>query len=356
MVGYVLLLAKEESITGLRKAIMPLSMCGVVLGAYGFGRHLALEGIGHSPFQIGMVPLVLTWPSLLWFYVGHLVWPVGLSVLYDRLPVLHADGRHFWLPLLGIVALTVVVAAMVRKDQRRLTLFAAILFMAPLLPAFILPAILPADYAHDRYLYLPCFGFALLVGIVLKKSRWETQARVPVLATIAIVLGLSAATSAQMIYWANDLLLFDRATRISPGNLTAFDNLAQALVVRGRSNEAVSIFRQVLHVDPNNWPALYNLGLSDFLAGNYQEAEGYLRRATDDNTSDSDTAALLADTLNHVGKYAEAEVEIRRALALRPNKLGYRKVLATALEGQGKVSEARKEIRPEMESIPSTSQ
>jgi protein O-mannosyl-transferase len=354
-VGYLLLLGKETSGgRRLRGAVLPLLMYGVVFGAYWVGRHLALQGIGHSPFQLGLAPLILTWPSLLWFYLGHLVWPVGLSVLYDRLPVLHADWRHFWMPLLGTVTLIMAVTAVIRKEQRRLALFAAILFLAPLMPAFVLPAILPTDYAHDRYLYLPCFGFALLVGIVLKRLQPETQVRnlAPVLATVAIVIGLSAATSAQMLYWANDLLLFDRATKISPGNLTAFDNLGQALLVRGKPNEAVSIFRQVLQVDPNNWLALYNLGLNDFQAGHYAEAEGYLVRAADARISDSDVAALLADTLNHEGKFAQAEVEIRRALTLRPNKFGYRKVLAEALDGQGKVLEARQEIRAEVQSHP----
>lgn len=354
VLGCALFLEEGSLAHRLRGVLPPLSLYAAVFIAYWLLRHSALQGIGHSEFQLGVVPLLLTWPSLLWFYIRHLCWPVGLSVLYDRLPVVHPDWQHFWMPLLGIVTLTAFVGAVVRRGQRRLALFAALLFGVPLIPAFILPAIFPTDYAHDRYLYLPCLGFALLVGLTLQRLEpasysWKT---VPVLATIAIVIGLSAATSAQMIYWANDLLLFDRATRISPGNLTAFNNLAQALVIRGRTDDAIEIFQQVLRADPDNWPALYNLGLNNFLAGKYAEAEDMLSRAAKAHPDDADTAALLADTLNHEHKFELAEVRIRRALALRPNKPGYRKVLAEALNGEGRVSEARKEIRDEVESHP----
>jgi tetratricopeptide (TPR) repeat protein len=306
--------------------------------------------VGHSAVQLGVVPLLLTWPSLAWFYVSHLLWPLGLSVLYDRLPVLHADWRHFWQPLLAVSVVFVAVVISLRREQRRLGVFAALLVLAPLAPALVLPALFPTDYAHDRYLYLPCLGFALLVGIVLQRIRRYPRARM--VAALAIVIAFSVATSAQIVYWANDLLLFDRATKIAPGNLSAFNNLANALIDRGRTDQAVSIFRQILQADPNNWPALYNLGLYDFQNAHYAEAEDLLRRASAERADDSDALALFADTLNHEGKYAEAESAIRRALLLRPNKPGYRRVLAEALYGEGDCLQALDQIRAEVEAYP----
>ena len=82
-----------------------------------------------------------------------------------------------------------------------------------------------------------------------------------------------------MIYWANDLLLFDRATRTAPGYLPAFVSLGDALAARGRMPEAKRVFEQVLKADPNNSSALFSLGLSSFLDGNNVDCERYLSRA-----------------------------------------------------------------------------
>ena len=347
---YVLLFRHPRP-RGYGRFVLPLMFYTGIVVLYWVARRSALQGVGHSEFEIGVGSLLLTWPSLLWFYIGHLCWPVGLSILYDRLPVLHPDGRHFWLPLLAIAAVIIVVTAVLRRRDRRPAAFALFLFALPLAPAFILPALFPTDYGHDRYLYLPCLGFAMLVGILIERTL-STKKSARWLALGALVVGFSVATSAQIIYWANDLLLFDRATEIAPGNLNAYNNLANALIDRGRTDEAVSIFRQMLQADPNNWQALYNLGLHYFMTNNYPEAEGYLRRASAVHATDADTFALLADVLNHQEKYADSEAAIRRALVLRPDKAGYRKVLAIALDGQGRRSEALEQIRAEVNAHP----
>jgi tetratricopeptide (TPR) repeat protein len=245
----------------------------------------------------------------------------------------------------------------IRRDPTRHLLFGVFLFVLPLVPAFVFPALDPADYAHDRYLYLPCLGFALVVAIGLRTLGKKMANRFSFrhagwVFTIAVVIALSVATSAQMIYWANDLLLFDRATRIAPANLLAFGGLGKALVVRGRRNEAGFVFQQILKADPNDWGALYNLGLYECQNGNYRESEQYLSRAANVNIVDSDTLALLAEDRNHLGEFAQAEMAIRRALELRPNKPGYRRVLAESLAGEGKIEHAMEAARAELQAHP----
>jgi 4-amino-4-deoxy-L-arabinose transferase-like glycosyltransferase len=346
----------ENRRSGFQNAGIVSLLYGIVFAGYWVARNSALAGVSHSRWEIGLGTLLATCPSLLWFYIAHSVWPVGLSIFYDRPPVLHADWLHFWLPLFGLAAVVTAVVLAIPRHQRRTGAFAATIFLVPLVPAFVLPALVPTDFAHDRYLYLSCLGVAWLIGIMVRRIKASsTGSRLlsaELLVIVAIVLGLSAATSAQIVYWANDLLLFDRATRIAPGNVTAFTNLGQALLRRGQTKEAISIFREVAQADPHNWAVLYNLGLYDFLNGNYAEAEGYLTRATTLSTADSDTFALLGDVLNREGKFTEAEAAARSALALRPNKAGYRRTLAEALYGEGRRSQALEQIRAEIAAHP----
>lgn len=339
----------------LRGSMLPLAMYALVFAIYWTGRHAALAGINHSRWQINLTTLLATWPSLLWFYVEHSLWPAGLSIFYDQPPVFQANWPRFWMPLLAIAIAIVALAVAIPKTSRRTGAFATALFLVPLMPAFVLPALVPTDYAHDRYLYLSCLGFAWLIAELLSRiqaASVDKRAWARLTATVTIVIALSAAASAQIVYFANDLLLFDRATRIAPGNLTGFSSLAKALLERDRTAEAMSIFRQIIQVDRNNWPALYNLSLFDFQNGNYSEAETYLRRATDLNTTDADSFALLADVLNHQAKFVDAEQAIRHALTLRPSKPGYRTVLARSLYGEGRQSEAMEQIRAELQAHP----
>ena len=355
VVGYVVLFPRGQGRS--QTTFLALAMYAAVAVAYWMARHAALLGINHSEVEIGATTLLLTWPSLLWFYLKHLLWPLGLSIMYDRPPVFHADGAHFWKPLLACAVVTLAITAGIQRQQRRRAVFALLLFLLPLGPAFFLPALFPTDYAHDRYLYLSCLGFAWLLAMILQRLKTNSRyglglVSARALATITIVICLVAATSAQVVYWANDVLLFDRATRIAPGNVRAFDGLAHAVLLRGRVKEAMFAFQQVLKADPQNWQALYNLGLNDFLNGNYVGAERYLRTAAQAKPNDADTWALLADSFNHLGKFGEAEPAIEHALALRPSKPGYRMVLATSLDGQGKVDEAIRELTPEVKAHP----
>jgi tetratricopeptide (TPR) repeat protein len=277
------------------------------------------------------------------------VWPTGLGIFYDIYPVTHPTMTRFWLPLAGVLVILIVMVAAWLRTRDRLLLIAALLFVLPILPAFVFPALVPTDFAHDRYLYFPCLGFAIVIGLLIQRFR-KSAAQWVIVAVI--VVALSVASLSQMVYWANNLLLFDRATKTAPGNMVGFDSLGEALAVRGRMNDATYVFDQVIKRDPNNWIALYNLGLSNFLEGNNQKTEGYLTRATQLYSLDGDSLAILAEAQLRQRKFSQSEDSIERAIHTKPYKPGYRRVLALALEGQGKAEEARAAAEEELKLSP----
>lgn len=333
------------------KRAMPFAWFGLVFVGYWMGRNFALAGVTHSHSFLSAWTLVLTWPSLLWFYLRHLLWPVGMSTYYGEVPVLQVSWSRFWWPLIADSIAAAVVVILARQSNWRRVLFAVAILLLPLAPAFYFPTLAPTDYPHDRYLYLSCLGFAMLVAMALEtigtKSRKGAFA-----AGIAIVLGFSVAVSAQMIYWSSDLLLFSRATQIAPYNLLSYNGLAGALARAGRNREAVVAFEQVLKLDPNNREALYNIGVYHFLQQDYSAAEPPLVRAVEFDGNDSESLVLLADTLNHEQRYREAEPLVRHAMELRPNDPNARRVLAETLAGEGKIAEAMQVGQAELEMHP----
>ncbi len=344
VLGYVLLIGRREGARWaevIRRIAVPFGMYILIFALYWTGRNHALAGVTHSRVQIGVVPLLMTWPPLFLFYVKHLVWPVGLSIFYGTNIVSHAEWSRFWLPLVADVVLIASAATWLVRTGSKILAFAFLLLLVPLAPAFVFPSIFPVDFAHDRYLYLPCLGFAIVVGIALRETGTRLRShRLPIAAAGVVVVLLSVASAIQMVYWANNVLLFDRATRIAPAFVPGYNALGEALATRGRMKEARFVMQQVVKADPQNPQALFNLGLGSFLDGNYTEAEQYLSRAASLNRGDSDTFGLLAESRIRLGKFAEAESDIRQAIRLKSYKPGYHRVLALSLEGQGKLSEA----------------
>ena len=72
----------------------------LLTAAYVAARTVALRGFSHPAAQIGWLTVVLTWPSLLLFYLKLLVWPVGLSPFYGLQFVTHPTMRNTFLPVI----------------------------------------------------------------------------------------------------------------------------------------------------------------------------------------------------------------------------------------------------------------
>lgn len=356
VLAYVAIFGKRDGNTWqwtASRVAWPLFAYALVFLLYWIGRNSALAGVTHSRVQVGLGSLLLTWPSLLLFYVKHLVWPTGLSVFYGTTIVMQATWARFWLPLIEIGLLLGLLFAIFIRTRSKLLAFAVLLLMVPLAPAFIFPAIYPIDFAHDRYLYLPCLGFAILIGMLIRYAGNRLHSnRIQIAVAAVLTVLFSTAATIEMVYWANDVVLFARATRIAPGYVPGYSALGGALAARGRTKEAMFVLQQVIKADPRNSQALFNLGLGSFLDGDYPQAEQYLSRAAVAKSSDADTFALLAESRIHMGKFADAESDIRQAIAIKRYKPGYERVLALSLEGQGKFDAALKAAENEARQNP----
>ncbi|HVZ16371.1 MAG TPA: tetratricopeptide repeat protein [Terriglobales bacterium] len=352
---YVFLFSSE--IRRVRKAAILTFPFLVLTALYLIARHSVLHEFSHVYLPISSRDALVALPSLIYFYGKHLLWPVGLSVIYDASPITNLQWTNFWGPAVTILLVVICGAAYLWRSRDRISAFAFVLLVVPLLPALNIRVLEPGNFLHDRYLFLPSAGFALLIARQIRRLRFGESrvfgiSGIQVALMATLMLAGAYATASQQIYWANDVLLFSRATTVAPANETAFNNLGTALAAHGRKNEAILAFQQVIKRNPHAWRALYNLGLGNFMDGRYKEAEFYLRRAVEANTLEGDPSALLAEALIRQGRYSEAEGAIEYALKVMPYKPGYRRVLALSLEGQGRLPEAIRAARSEQQNHP----
>jgi tetratricopeptide (TPR) repeat protein len=223
-----------------------------------------------------------------------------------------------------------------------------------MLPLMNLSYFIEGEIAHDRYLYLPSVGFAIILALALRKLNFNKavlfgQPAVQVAAILVLACTLATITVTQNQYWASDLLLFYRGVKIAPNNNIAANNLANTFFKRGMHEEAIDLYRSVLERDPRFWLTSYNLGYSYYKLGNFDEAERYLRWAIGLNPAkDSDQHMYLGLVQMKTNRLDEAAASMRRAIDLRPFGTGYYFALGTVLKKQGDFTGALTEFKKEL--------
>lgn len=326
-----------------------------LLPPYLLARSLALDGLRHLPTDLPFAVVLYTWPSLAWFWVRQLGWPADLSGFYDVPTVHEPTWNNFVLPGLALVALLAVLVWGAKRSPR---VAVALAFLTlPLLPLLDIRVFAEGDFAHDRFLYLPSVGLALLAGLVAQRIPegrdriigYPTSRVLPA-ALLGIVMFLS--TAYQSLYFANDIAFFRHAVAHAPHNQFAKTNLAARLAEQGRYEEALQLLEDVNATHPDYWVSAYNLAYTYYRLGRLGEAERQFLRAIQISPNDPDQYIYLGLTQLRLNRLEEAERAIRHAMALRNDKYGYHFALGMVLKLRGDLAGARAEFEREVELYP----
>jgi hypothetical protein len=216
-----------------------LSVAAVVMGFTAIVSDARLVSFA----QMGVLARLAVTVYGLAFYVIKTVAPVHLTPLYE-LPIVITWGHWALVAALGALAVAL---------RRRWPAFtaAAIVYATTLFPVVGLLQNGP-QMAADRYSYLSCMGWAILLG-GLAGRRHRTWA-VRGLAA-AVVAALAVMTWQQSGVWRNSVTLWSQAVAVSPEGKSSHYHLARALDAAGRPDEAVAMYRQVQRLtgDPGRW-------------------------------------------------------------------------------------------------------
>ena len=278
------------------------------------------------------------------FYVWKTVAPFELSPLYLLHKPLNPAAPRYLLAGLTVV----VVSAGVAYWRRRYPWAAAacVSYVVLLLPLLGFVQSGPQLVA-DRYSYLSCVGFAMLLPAGF--HSWLRRSPSPGAANqvlgLVVVAGLLLtalfhATAAQANIWSSSLHLWARGFEVSPdssivnanyadglaavGNLRAAEHFyrrslqlqpldpitahhyADLLIRMGDRNQAEGMYRWTLRLDPDRSQAVVRLAQLMVLGGRPGDAIELLRRRVDAAPTDLDAARVLADLLS-----THADVAVR---------------------------------------------
>ncbi len=315
-------------------ALVAAAGAGVALWAVRAGASVTSYGEQGVEARVAMVGYSL------WFYPWKMLWPVGLSPLYE-LPERITLGE--W-RFLGPVLATAVVTALLLLARRRWPAGLAawghsIIVLLPV------SGIVHAGYqlAHDRYSYLSGLGFALLAGAGLtwvgrrgKEGRVSPGVRAVVGgAAVLAVLGLAWGTWQQSRIWRDSESLWEVAVAVDPRCVLCRNNLGHAFLAEGRYREAEVEFRAAIALRPGRAHTHNNLGTALAYQGRYPEAEREFGAAMRLSPGFPDAAANQGALRARQGRYAEAIPLLRHALALAAEAPGARVNLAHALKNHG---------------------
>jgi len=177
------------------------------------------------------------------FYLRKTLVPLDLSPLYPL------SFQVTW-PQFGVLISAACFAWICRRRWPAVTA-AALVYAITIAPVVGIFQNGP-QAAADRYAYLPCLGWAVLIGGAA--ARWWPSRRILLPVAAVWVTAVAFLTWQQTSLWRNPITLWSQAAVVSPGMRAAHFKLAQAYAVDGRIAEAIGAYREAMRLSGPSAP------------------------------------------------------------------------------------------------------
>jgi tetratricopeptide (TPR) repeat protein len=287
------------------------------------------------------------------FYAVKTLLPTGLAPLYEFPPDFYLFN---WRVILAaMVFLIFSLGLFVARHRWPAGITCWIVYLLLLAPVSGVAQNGPQLVA-DRYSYLSCMVWAILLATVLSR-RWRPLtlgvAR-PILLTatpLFVLFGLAVLAWRQTEIWHNTERLWNHALAVSPSSMAYF-HIGRSMAQRGDLAEAEKHLRRAVEINPKNDVIQSNLALVLARQGNLAEATAHFYRALEINPADPATLNNMGITLAQQGKLDESIEHFQRSLKIKPNDASGHTNMANLLLQRGAVDGATKHLRLAIEIDP----
>jgi tetratricopeptide (TPR) repeat protein len=278
-------------------------------------------------FPLSWLGRVLLAGRILWFYLGRLLWPAGLTFFYPRWTVSPDEGWQYLYPL-GAAA--VAVGFWLLGPRSRGPLAAFLCFAGILLPVlgFFNIEWFVFSYVADHLEYFASLGVIVPLAAFFSAAAARLPHRIHPLAPLfaaglAAVLGILSWRQCRR--YADPVVFYRTAAELNPASAAAHDNLGAVLsALPGYLPEAISEYERALQIEPRVPQGHEDLG-----------------------------TALLRDPRRR----GAAAAQFAEALRLQPDRKSARRKLALAWSGlPGRLPEAIAQYRVLLAQDPSDPQ
>ena len=312
-------------------------------------------------FNFTLVERFLIAGRLFWFYLGELLWPRNLMLIYPAWDIRQSDWSQYLFP---IAAAFLFFAVWIIRRKTRGPFAAACCFAVMLSPvlgffnlSYFMSGLAPDHHAAifraDHFQYLAAVAVFALIATGLNWLIEKTSLR-PVLyaGSIALLLLLASLTWAQSATYRDAESAFRAVIAKNPNSATAQSNLSGALLKRGAIDEAIVHSQRSLELEPNFQFGHYNLGLALLQKGNFEAAVEELRKVLGSNPNDFKTYYALGNALSKKGELDEAAASYQSALRLQPDLVDVHTNLANVLLEKAEIDAALTHYRRAVELEP----
>ncbi|MGO8680684.1 MAG: tetratricopeptide repeat protein, partial [Limisphaerales bacterium] len=271
-------------------------------------------------------------------YLGQMIYPAGLAVLYPH----PGSGLALWKIIAAFVLLLAISAwAIAAWRKRPWFLFGWLWYLGMLVPVIgLIQSGLRAQ--ADRYTYLPQIGLYVLLTWAAADlcAGWRHRRGVLGGGATVILVALLFCARAQTAYWRNSELLWTHTLACTSDNSVAHNDLGNALLQKGSVDEAMAHYQKALQIDPDYVDACYNLGNALLQKGAVDEAIAHYQKALQINPDYAKACNNLGNVLVQKGSVDEAIIHFQKALQIKPDFAEAHDNLGNALLRKGKVDEA----------------
>jgi Tfp pilus assembly protein PilF len=348
---------REPSARALLKEKIPylaLGLAGAVTSYWAVASHNYLTSSQKYgwPARIGIAGYSL------WFYLEKTVLPVALSPIYELPAVVNPLAPPF---LLSTAAVVGIGAALLAVRQRWPAGLAVFVFYGIVVGPVSGIVHSGHQITNDRYSYLACLGWALLVGAAMGSvaRAAATGALRPRLARAAAavaalwIVALGTLTWHQVQIWRDTETLWNFAVESDPRCSICQSNMATALFRRQLFALAKERYTLALSLRPDRIRVHGNLGILLQNMGDTEGAIHHLNIALARYPKDAGILANVAVVLVNQKRYAEAMSYLESANRIDANHVPTLVNLGAANAETGQPEKAltyllrAKELRPD---------
>ncbi len=232
------------------------------------------------PFPIRLENAIVSYMR----YMGKAVWPSHLAVFYPHPETL----LNPWLVAGASVLLLTMTALVIIGRRRRYFLVGWFWFLGTLVPTIGLVQV-GGQAMADRYAYLSFIGLFLMIcwGVADFQPRsadtpWidegHTSATWLTVASLAMLLALTAVAHRQLWYWRDSVALWQHTAEVTSNNWMAEDFLGELMMESREPDQALAHFHRALAINSNDPIANVNIGSWNQYAGKPRDAIEYYQK------------------------------------------------------------------------------
>jgi protein O-mannosyl-transferase len=270
-------------------------------------------------------------------YIQKLFWPADLAVFYP-LPQAPWPAAQVAVAVLCLAGISLL--ALWGRSTRPYLAFGWCWFLGTLVPVIGLVKVGLQSMA-DRYTYIPYIGLFVAICWACYEitSGWRYHRAVLVLASVAALAVLGAATHRQVQYWKNGGTLFSHTIAVTRDNYMSLHSLGDFYLTKGQLTNAQVQFEHALSIAPGYSPAQNDLGKTLSRLGKTNEARSHYLEALRLEPDSPEANYNLGDMVMAEGKTNEALQHYQTALAVAPHAARFFDI-GNILSRQGKPTEA----------------